>query len=172
MGEPSHHADRRGIVESILRKIPGFRGYLEKEYRRESDHLARMWLADLVSKCKSSLDRFQRALLDAGKIDALDDCERVRTRLDTLGSRISGAVRGYSGFFDFVRVDEALLDDVYDLDMSMIGQIESVEASISKLLPDDASPEQSLAAVLAEVEGLHREFDKRGELLEGLRELD
>jgi len=170
--EPSRHADSRGIVESILRKIPGFRGYLEKEYRRESDHLARTWLAGLVDKCKSSLDRFQRASLDAGKIDVLDDCERVRTRLDTLGSRIRGAVRGYSGFFDFVRVDENLLDDVYDLDMALIGQVESVEISIDSLVPDDESPQQSLAAVLAEVEGLHREFDKRSELLEGLRGVD
>jgi hypothetical protein len=53
--------------------------------------------------------------------------------------------------------------------MSMIGRIETVEASISKLLPGDESPQQSLADVLAEVEGLHREFDKRSELLEGLR---
>jgi hypothetical protein len=118
------------------------------------------------------LDRSQRSLLDAGKIDALDDCERVRTRLDTLSSRIRGAVRGYSGFFDFVRVDENLLDDVYDQDMSMIERIEAVDASISKLLPGDESPQQSLAAVLAEVEGLHREFDKRSELLEGLRGSD
>lgn len=169
MGEPARHADSRGVVESILRKIPGFRGYLEKEYRRESDHLARTWLADLVDKCKTSLDRFQRALLDAGKIDALDDCERVRTRLDTLASRIRGSVRGYSGIFDFVRVDENMLDDVYDLDMSMIGQVESTEVTINQLSPDNESPQQALAGVLAEVEGLHREFDKRSELLEGLR---
>ena len=42
-------------MESILRKIPGFRGYLEKEYRRESDHLARTWLADRVGQCKTGL---------------------------------------------------------------------------------------------------------------------
>ena len=109
MVDPTKHGDARGMVDSILRKIPGFRGYLEREDRRESDHLARMWLADHLDSCKAGIDRYQRNLLDARKIDYLDDCERVRTRLDTLAARVRGAVRGYSGMFDYVRVDEDLL---------------------------------------------------------------
>jgi hypothetical protein len=166
--DPSQHADSRGIVESILRKIPGFRGYLEKEYRRESDHLARTWLADQVDRCKTGLDRYQRALLDAGQIDNLDECERVRTRLDTLGSRIRGAVRGYSGIFDFVRVDEDLLDDVYDHDTSLIDHVTILADSIDALSPGADAPPKVLADLLGRVEELHREFDKRSELLEGL----
>lgn len=88
MADPTKHEDARGVVESILRKIPGFRGYLEREYRRESDHIARMWLADRLDASKAGVDRYQRNLLDARKIDYLDDCERVRTRLDTLASRV------------------------------------------------------------------------------------
>ncbi len=42
MFEPERHAEKRNFVESILRHIPGFRGYLEKEYRRDSDYLARV----------------------------------------------------------------------------------------------------------------------------------
>ena len=168
MVDPSRHADSRGVVESILRKIPGFRGYLEKEYRRESDHLARTWLADRVGQCKTGLDRYQRALLDAGRIDNLDECERVRGRLDTLASRIKGAMRGYSGIFDFVRVDEDLLDDVYDYDMSLIEDIDGLSDTIEALSPDDDAPQKVLAELLERVEALHREFDKRSDLLQGL----
>ena len=39
MPEPRAHMEHRGFRESILRHIPGFRGYLEKEYRRDSDAL-------------------------------------------------------------------------------------------------------------------------------------
>jgi len=166
--DPSRHADSRGVIESILRKIPGFRGYLEKEYRRESDHLARTWLADHVEQCKAGLDRFQRALLEAGQIDYVDDCERIRTRLDTLGSRIRGAVRGYSAFFDFVRVNEDLLDDVYDQDMALVERLDDLVTVIAGLAVDDDNPQAALANVLAAVEESHREFDKRSQLLEGL----
>ena len=45
MIDPEHHAEGRNFVESILRHVPGFRGYLEKEYRRESDYLLRTAMA-------------------------------------------------------------------------------------------------------------------------------
>ena len=37
MKDASEHAKDRNWIEDILRVVPGFRGYLEKEYRRESD---------------------------------------------------------------------------------------------------------------------------------------
>lgn len=167
MVDPSRHADSRNLVESILRHIPGFKGYLEKEYRRESDHLARTYLGDQLQKCKTRLDEFQRAQVEAARLDELPKCERLRTRIDTLESRIRGAVRGYSGFFDFVRVNEAVLDEVYDHDMALLTDINTLldatgqlsEANTGKVTVDD---------LLQQVEALHTRFDGRSALLEGL----
>ncbi|MGE0758710.1 MAG: hypothetical protein AB7O38_16910, partial [Pirellulaceae bacterium] len=122
MFDPQRHADSRNTLENLLRQIPGFRGYLAREERRDSDYLARTWLADQLQKCKSSLDTWQRSLLDEGQIDLLPLCERLRTRVDTLQAQIKGAMRGYSGFFDFVKVDEGLLEQVYELDMGLVGE--------------------------------------------------
>jgi len=166
--DPTKHDDARGLVESILRKIPGFRGYLEQEYRRESDHIARMWLADRLEACKAGVGRYQRNLLDARKIDYLDDCERVRTRLDTLVSRVRGAMRGYSGVFDFVRVDEALLDQVYDVDVVLVDEAEWLLKAVDELLVPENDPKTAIPEFLKHVEELHRQFDRRGELLQGL----
>ncbi|MBI2477997.1 MAG: hypothetical protein HYV60_04930 [Planctomycetia bacterium] len=168
MTDPSKHSDARGVVESILRKIPGFRGYLEKEYRRESDHLARMWLADRLDACKAGVGRYQRNLLDARKIDYLDDCVRVRTRLDTLASRVRGAMRGYSGLFGFVRVDEDLLDQVYDLDLDLVDKAEGLLKAVDELLVPEKDPGVSIPEFLKRVEELHCQFDRRSELLQGL----
>lgn len=168
MVDPTKHGDARGIVESILRKIPGFRGYLEQEYRRESDHLARTWLADRLDACKAGVDRYQRDLLDARKIDYLDDCERVRTRLDTLASRVRGAMRGYSGVFDFVRVHEELLDQIYELDLTLVDEAERLLKAVDELLVPEKDPPAAIAEFLKRVEDLHRQFDRRSELLRGL----
>ena len=166
--DPTKHEDARGAVESILRKIPGFRGYLEQEYRRESDHLARLWLADRLEACKKGVDRYQRNLLDARKIDYLDDCERVRIRLDTLASRVRGAMRGYSGVFDFVCVDEELLDQVYGLDVTLVDQAEWLLKAVDELLVPEKDPDAAIAEFLKRVEELHLQFDRRSELLQGL----
>lgn len=168
MVDPTKHDDSRGMVESILKRIPGFRGYLEKEYRRESDHLARMWLADRINACKAGVDRYQRNLLDARKIDFLDDCERLRTRLDTLASRVRSAVRGYSGVFDFVRVDEDLLDQIYQLDVTLVDEAEWLIKAVDEVLVPENDPAGAIAEFLQRVEELHRRFDRRSELLQGL----
>jgi hypothetical protein len=98
----------------------------------------------------------------------LDDCERVRTRLDTLASRVRGAVRGYSGVFDFVRVDEDLLDRVYDLDVTLVDEAEWLLKALDELLVPEKDPAAALAEFLERVEALHRQFDQRSELLRGL----
>ncbi|MAD79584.1 MAG: hypothetical protein CMJ50_01905 [Planctomycetaceae bacterium] len=167
--DPSQHADSRNLVESILRYIPGFKGYLEKEYRRDSDYLARTHLGDQLRKCKSQLDHYQRALVESAALDELPKCERLRTRVDTLESRIRGAVRGYSGFFDFVRVNEAVLDDVYDHDMALLTDVATLLDATGRLSTTDTA-NVTVDDLLQQVEDLHSKFDGRTALLEGLDE--
>jgi hypothetical protein len=166
--DPSRHADNRNWFESILRFVPGFRGYLEKDYRRESDYLARTWLADRLQQSKRGLDDFMRGLVDAGQIDALPQCERVRTRLDGLISQMRGAVRGYSGLFDFVKVREDLLDDVYNLDMSLMSDVESLAAAIEQPAVKPDAPSAVVRDLLQRIDEVERKFSQRGDLLKGL----
>jgi len=165
--DPSRHADSRNLVESILRHIPGFKGYLEKEYRRDSDHLARVHLGDQLRKCKSKLDHYQRALVEAARLDELPKCERLRTRIDTLESRIRGAVRGYSGFFDFVRVNEAVLDEVYDHDIALLNDVSGLLDAADQLSATNVG-KVTVDDLLEKIEDLHAKFDGRSALLEGL----
>src|SRR5687768_12810150 len=99
MPEPKSHAEKRPGLEQLARHIPGFRGYLEKSYRRESDALTRTMLADRLDQAKRSLDGFGRKLVDAKRLAELTQCERLRTALDRAMSRIRGAMQGYSGVF-------------------------------------------------------------------------
>jgi hypothetical protein len=150
----------------MVRHIPGFKGYLEKEYRRDSDQLARSWIADQLQKSKVALDRWQRSLVDQGQIDHLPLCDRLRSRIDGLQAKIKSAMRGYSGFFDFVRVDEALLEQVYHLDLGLVDEAAALAQSIES--GGDQPPQARLNELERKVDELARAFDKRHELLEGL----
>lgn len=147
MPEPRQHTEHRNALESLLRHIPGFRGYLEKEYRRDSDGLQRTWLSDRLQQAKRSLDTISSQLADAGRLDLLTQYDRLRAKLDKLIARIRGASQGYSGIFDLVRIDEARLDRVYEHDMSMMQLVEEFLESIKRLAGMPASgPSQSTAA--------------------------
>ncbi len=168
MIDPQKHSEGRGIIESILRYIPGFRGYLEKGYRQESDYLARKWMADRLQQSKRSLDDYIIGLVDAGLVDRLSSCERVKTRLDGLILKMRGSVRGYSGFFDFVQVKTDLLDQVYEHDMSLIRDVEALAHTIEQLATKPDASEATPAGLLHQVDEVDRKFAKRGDLLNGL----
>ena len=168
MPEPKDHAEKRNLVETILRSIPGFRGYLEKEYRRDSDELARQWLADRLKRSKRAIDDLTRPLADAGQIDALPQVDRLRARLDKLIARIRGAMQGYSGFFDLVRVGEDLLDRVYQHDIQLVRQVDALGNAIEKLPNQHGAIAAALSDLLGQIDALEIEWDVREDVLKGL----
>jgi len=167
MPEPIKHTEKRNFVESILRYIPGFRGYLEKEYRRDADALQRQWLTDRLTRAKRAIEHFARPLADAGKIDLLPEVDRIRGRVDTLIARIDGAMRGYSGFFDLVRVKEDLLDRVYQHDLQLMQDVDALGDAIEQL-PSAEDPAANLAALHTSLDDLNEKWDQRNDILAGL----
>lgn len=167
MPEPKDHTQRRNFVESILRYIPGFRGYLEKEYRRESDELQRQWLTDRLQRSKRAIDELARPLADAGQIDVLPQVDRLRGRLDKLIARIRGAMQGYSGFFDLVRVNEELLDRVYEHDVDLMQEVDAVGRMIEEL-PDHKQIASAIGQLINRLDTLEQKCDVREDILKGL----
>jgi hypothetical protein len=168
MTNPSRHANDRNWLENIALKIPGFKGYLEKEYRRDSDYLARKALADRLQRAKPSLDNYMRNLMDAGQLDSLTQVERIRTRLDGLINQLRSDVRGYSGIFDFVKVREDLLEQVYEHDMSLLDDVNALGDSIDALSTSTAPLSETLPPVLKQLDEVERLYARRGDLLKGL----
>ena len=90
--------------------IPGFHGYLEKEYRRDSDACSAHGWPINCQRSKRAMDALALKLADAGKLPLLPQCDRLRAKIDELIARIRGAWEGYTGVFDLVKVDQTLLD--------------------------------------------------------------
>lgn len=168
MPEPRDHAEHRGRIESVLRHIPGFRGYLEKEYRRDSDELQREWLANRLQRAKKALDAVARPLADAGDIDLLPQIDRLRSRLDKLIWQFRSAMQGYSGFFDLVQVDEAVLDRVYQHDVDLIDEVQTLAEAIEALPKRPGGPADALPELLNQIDDLESQWHVRTDMLKGL----
>jgi hypothetical protein len=169
MPEPIEHAENRGVIESILMWIPGFRGYLRKDNRREADELQRNWLADRLERGKRGLNELARRLTDRGQIDALGEVERLRANLDKVIARVRGAMQGYSGFFDLVEIDEEVLDRIYHFDASLMERVADVADRLEALgtYAEQAAGE-TLAEVRRKVAEIDAAWDEREDLLSGI----
>lgn len=168
MPDPKQHADSRGWIESFLRYIPGFKGYLEKDYRRESDSLARKWMADRLDRAKSNFDSYMNQLVSEGDLAAMNPCQQLRTKIDLVVGRFRSAPEGYSGFFDFVQIDEGVLDAVYEHDMQLMKQVDATAAAIENLATNPEPAAQAVPPLTTQVNEINTQFDRRGEILNGL----
>lgn len=125
------------LFTKIANKIPGFKGYLERQKRRDSDKLIRDTIFDRFRELEGRVSRLQRDLINQGEIAYVDDLEATAIKLRTFADRIHTAPRGYAGLFDAVKINEEELNQLYAYDAAMldltdeVGQaIDNVEASI------------------------------------------
>ncbi len=123
--------------KKILSAIPGFKGYMERQARRDSDKLLRDTIADRFEAQWSRVSALQRDLINQGQIDLIDDLEAAAIKLRTFTDRIRRATRGYSGLFDAVKINETELNNLYQYDAGMLAladevgkAVDNVEASI------------------------------------------
>ena len=103
-------------LEKVLHKIPGFRGYYERELRRDSDRLQRDFIVKQMRKVKSGLSALLQAASRQKDFDLLRVLDLFGKSLEKSIGEIRYADRGYSGFFDLIKIREAELDAVYEWD--------------------------------------------------------
>jgi hypothetical protein len=116
----------QNLLEKIANLIPGFKGYREKELRRDADRLQREYLASRLDECKKPLNDISAAVSRSGNLDVINDIETARKRLDKVANRIRYADRGYAGFFDAIKVKEDALERVYQFDLRLVGGVEAI----------------------------------------------
>ena len=156
----------QSFLEKIMNVIPGFKGYREKELRRDADKLQREHLATKLEECKRALNEASATATRSGSLDVINDIETARKRLDKVINRIRYADRGYAGFFAAVKVDEVALGRVYEFDAALLEGVAAVGAGGSHAASDPIAGIQSMIGAIG---ALDRRMDDREEILGGLK---
>ena len=158
----------QNVLEQIVNAIPGFKGYREKELRRDADRLQREHLASRLEQAKRSLDGLAAAASRTGALDAINDIETARKRVDKVVARIRYADRGYAGFFDTIKVDEAALDRVYRYDLGLLDGVEEAlgSAAAAATAPN---PAQAVRDTIARRDAQDSALTERESILNGIR---
>jgi len=161
------------LSERIAAFIPGFRGYKEKELRRESDRLIRNHLYQKLSVEKSDLREISQKLADRRYFDVMTDMDRLLAKMDRVVEKVNHASYGYSGFFDAVKVKEDSLDRMIDFDNKLMDGVTSLTTEIDAFKADLASGNTSnlkirVQSVTDKLESFEDTFDQRNEVIMGV----
>ena len=171
--ELSNVQGQMSLPEKIAAFVPGFRGYKEKELRRESDRLIRNHLYLKLSIEKTDLREIEQKLADRRYFDVLTDMDRLLAKMDRVVEKINHASYGYSGFFDAVKVKEENLDHMIDFDNKLLDGINALTTEIDAFKADLASGvttnlKTRVQNVTDKLESLENTFDQRNEVILGV----
>jgi hypothetical protein len=156
--------ERRNWLERIAAKIPGIKGYLDRELRRDVDKMQREWLAHQLDRGRGSVQEHIREWSRSGELANLDLASSLDKALDRLANRVRHADYGYTGFFDVVKIREAELDRLYEFDLNLMTVVEDLALRIESLPSTAAEP--ALRSLLEAVQEADRTFDDRGTIFE------
>jgi hypothetical protein len=119
--------------KKILSVIPGFKGYIERQKRRDSDKILRETVANRFDQQWQRISALQRDFISQGELLYVDDLEAAAIKLRTFIDRIRRARRGYSGLFDAEKINEKELALLYQYDASLLEMSEQVAQAIDNV---------------------------------------
>jgi hypothetical protein len=155
------------LLEKLELAIPGYRGYKERELRREADRLIREHLLRLLEPAYRD---FKSSMLNAaGDTALMQTYNQVQALFDRVIAKLRTASYGYSGFFDAVKIREAELDKLLEYDWSLVSSVEK----LAKLAREAAASEpaklgEALSSLRGELLAFEDLLRKREEMLRGV----
>ena len=155
------------VFKKLVSKIPGFDGYVERVNRRSADKLLRETIAAKFQGLWQRISGIQRDLVNAGRIELLDDVEQAEIKIRQFIDRLNTAAYGYAGFFDAVKIRQDTLAEIYQYDLSLLEMADSVSLAIDNLeasLDSDGLP-AAIRNLVQKAQDCLDAFNKRSEVM-------
>jgi hypothetical protein len=156
----------RNFLERLGEKIPGYRGFQDRELRRDVDRALREHLAAELGRLKALLRDRARAFTDAGKIGALNGFDRLDRQIDGLSQAVRFSDYGATGLFDPVKIREAELARLYEFDLAVVDDLAQLASEIAALpAPGGDDPGPALERLQQSARALDGKWRQREQVI-------
>jgi hypothetical protein len=155
------------FFKKIASKIPGFKGYIERQNRRDSDKLIRDTIYRRFRELEGRISDLQVEFITKGEIQYTDDLEKAALRLRTFADRVRTAPRGYSSLFEAVKINEEELAKLYEYDVVLLDKSDEVGRAIDNV--ESSIGTDGLPAAIRNLQTISKEcikaYDRRQEVV-------
>ncbi len=168
----SSSADLEAKATRLLDRIPGYRGYRDKEGRRDADRLVRESVSSAYDRLASRAESVGRSLADQRRIADVGPVTDLTDRIRHLANRIRTASYGYSPLFSDRVIDETALDQLRRFDDGLMSGVTDLEKPMADLEAAAASNESLQAAIQSANAVVRTNIDRlelRGKVIESGR---
>lgn len=134
------YVDGQDPFKQILKALPGFKGYIERENRRDADRLLREKVAHDFEALWRRISELQKEILNQGGLMYMDDLENAALKLRVFIDRIkaatfaqTGAIDEMKAIFSIDKVNDAVLTRLYEFDAALLGLVNEISGAIDNV---------------------------------------
>lgn len=157
-------------IQGLLSRVPGYDGYRSKENRRDEDKRVREASADALVAIVNQLTQRNAALVAERNLTHVSRLERLISQTRLLADRIRTATYGYGGIFTERSVDEFVLDQLRQFDVTFQSELQSLGAAANAIASGASQPaDEDFSRFETELRRLATLFDGRTQVIDTAR---
>jgi hypothetical protein len=157
-GRPGGRAASSGtrFLENLAYLVPGYRGYKEKELRREEDARLRGRVLAKLQTLRRLIEERLARLSEKGLSPEIELLDRRIRRVESVADAVRYAPYGFSGFFDAQQVRERTLEHLLEADLLLFQDLDEATERIDAM----QFPPRSRTAFTTFLEELDTDLDR------------
>ena len=153
------------LMQKALDRVPGYKGYRDKENRRDQDKSVREAVADSLGAHVTELTRYNAELANVRDFESLASLEAAVGQIRLLSDRVRHASYGYGGIFSENSIDGNAIEQLRLFDAAMLREVESLGGSVHTLTSSTPPDADARSAMVSEIGRLSKLFDTRNSVV-------
>ncbi len=154
--------DYQDTTDSMLRRIPGYAGYKDKELARDSDRALRNDIARQLDQNATRVEAMQRTAADARNLARTTELEPVVQGFRNAANLVRSLSYGYGGLFSDKPVDEVALAQIRLFDEGLLVKVAALTTAVDGL---EAGTSGDASVITKEVADFKAGLDLRGQVI-------
>lgn len=124
---------QRGSFENLIARIPGFKGYQDKQARRTADRMLRDYIAGELDKRVQRLVRLEKLILDVLGMSYMPRTRSAKSKMQLYRDKIATRAPGYDGMWAQMKIEAEELERIYAFDEAHIGYADKFDMALDTL---------------------------------------
>jgi len=158
----------KGSFERLIARIPGFKGYQEKQARRNADSMLREHIARELDERLRRFVRIEKLILETMGLSYMTRSRDVKGKVQLYRDKITAAMPGYDGMWAQMKIEEEELEQIYAFDEAQIMYVDKIDVVLDTI-EQAALQKEGLEEALYELDTVASEaidaFDMRADIL-------
>ena len=123
--------ENRGTWKKLQLKIPGLREYRSLEDLRAADQLLRKQVSDNLNESKNKIEDLRKAATTKGDFNNLTLIGSTISHIQRISGVLQHSQQGSAGISPNIRIDDGVLNKLYEYDFNFVNTAEQVFSSCS-----------------------------------------